>query len=294
MRYAIRDSVAVPVVAPALETGAPHSTEHGFVKGEMIARFSHNHPLFRNDNAAVYGDIEAATRGTKFAASIVTYKRTKNGMSAFAALKAAFAGRAMYDVDKKTHQDFLLNRKWTGTGNFTLEKFLNQHRSAYSGLERCAENVATQLPDERTCVQYIMDNIQCNDVGVKAAIRSIRVDDTPNGLCNKAVVHLQPCCPVGKKQRNSTKRGLAEIAAASGSLKSRSGGTGVEYRYYTTKEYNKLSKEQKDELMEYRNEKESNGGNSDKSNGGLKKKHLKATVASAVKELRQSEEKKNE
>ena len=264
----------------------------------MIARFSHNHPLFRDDNAAVYDDIEAATRGTKFAASIITYKRTKNGRSAFAALKAAFAGRAMYDADKKVHQDFLLNRKWTGTANFTLEKFLNQHRAAYSGLERCAENVATQLPDERTRVQYIMDNIQCNDAGVKAAIESIRVDDTPTGLRNNfeaAVVHLQPCCPVGKKNRNSTKRGLAEISAASGSLKSGSGGTGVEYRYYTTKEYNKLSKEQKDELREYRKDKESKGGKPDKSNsnGGFKKKHLKATVASVVKEMRKSEEKKN-
>ena len=143
-----------------------------------------------------------------------------------------------------------------------------------------------------------MDNIQCNDAGVKAAIESIRVDDTPTGLRNNfeaAVVHLQPCCPVGKKNRNSTKRGLAEISAASGSLKSGSGGTGVEYRYYTTKEYNKLSKEQKDELREYRKEKDSKGGNPDKSNskGGFKKKNLRATVASVVKEIRKGEEKKN-
>lgn len=297
LKYVIRDDVAVPVAAPALEAGSPHSTEHGSVKGEMTARLSHTHPLFRDDNGAVYDDIETATRGTKYAASIITYKRTKNGRGALGALKTAFAGKAMYDADKKVHQDFLLNRKWTGTNNFTLERFLNQHRSAYSGLERCAENVATQLPDERTRVQYIMDNIQCNDPGVKAAIESIRVDDTANGLRNNfeaAVVHLQPCCPVSKRQRSSNKRGLAEIAATSGSLKSGSGGTGVEYRYYTTKEYNKLSKDQKDELREYRKEKESKGGNPDKSNGGFKKKNFKATVASVVNEMRKKEEKKND
>ena len=77
-------------------------------------------------------------------------------------------------------------------------------------------------------------------------------------------------------------------------MKSGSGGTGVEYRYYTTKEYNKLSKDQKDELREYRKEKESKGGNPDKSNGGFKKKNFKATVASVVNELRKNQEKKND
>ena len=228
MGYVIRDAEAVPVGAPVLEAGAPHSTEHGSVKGEMIARLSHTHPLFRDDNCSVYNEVETATRGTKYAASIITYKRTKDGRGALAALKAAFAGRAMFDADKKTHQDFLLNRKWTGTNNFTLEKFLNQHRSAYSGLQRCAENVTTQMPDERTRVQYLMDNIQCNDAGVKAALESIRVDNTPTGLCNNfeaVVVHLLPCCPVGKKQQSSNKRGLAKIAATSGILKPGSGGT---------------------------------------------------------------------
>ena len=75
-------------------------------------------------------------------------------------------------------------------------------------------------------------------------------------------------------------------------MKPGSGCTGVEYRYYTTKEYNKLTKEQKDELRDHRKEKDSKG-NPDKSGGGYKKK-LKATVASVVKELQKSEEKKND
>ena len=72
MRYVIRDAVAVPVVAPVLEAGAPHSTKHGSVKGEMIARLSQTHTLFRDDNCSVYDDAETKTRGTKYAASIIT------------------------------------------------------------------------------------------------------------------------------------------------------------------------------------------------------------------------------
>ena len=301
LKYVIRDEVDVPNPAPALAADSPHSTEHGSVKGEMIARFSHTHPLFRDDNGAVYDDVESATRGTKYAASIITYKRTKNGRGALGTLKTQFAGKAMFDADKKTHQDFLLNRKWTGTGNFTLERYLNQHRSAYSGLERCAENVATQMPDERTRVQYLLDNIQCNDPGIKAALESIRVDDTATGLRNNfeaAVVHLLPCCPIGKKKRDSSKRGFAEIAATSGSLKTGRGNTGVEYRYYKTKEYNNLSKDHKDELRKHRKEQpelylksKSNDDGGGKSGGSLKK--FKAQVASVVKELKKSEEKKD-
>ena len=88
-------------------------------------------------------------------------------------------------------------------------------------------------------------------------------------------------------------------APESGSLKPGRGNTGVEYRYYKTKEYNKLSKEQKDELREHRKEQpelypksNSNNDGRGKSGGSLKKK-FKAQVASVVKELKKSEEKKD-
>jgi hypothetical protein len=60
---------------------------HGSVKAEMVARLSHGHGLFRDDNAAVFDDIEEAVRGTKFHASIAPFRRAKDGRGAYMALK---------------------------------------------------------------------------------------------------------------------------------------------------------------------------------------------------------------
>ena len=52
--YTIRDLVTPAAVPPVLATDLPHSTDHGLVEGELIARASHEHPLYRDDNAQVY------------------------------------------------------------------------------------------------------------------------------------------------------------------------------------------------------------------------------------------------
>ena len=80
--YVIREEVQVTQVAPPLANDQPHSTEHGSVEAELIARSSHQHPLFRGDNASVYHFLEEATRSTSYAASIKPFQRTKDGRGA--------------------------------------------------------------------------------------------------------------------------------------------------------------------------------------------------------------------
>ena len=116
----------------------------------MIACLSHTHGLFRGDNASVFDDVEVATRGTKFAPTIAPFKRRKDGRAAFLALKQQHAGPATWDKEVKQCQNFLLNQKWTGGTSFTLERFLSQHRAAYVSLQRCAENIQVEVPNERT------------------------------------------------------------------------------------------------------------------------------------------------
>jgi hypothetical protein len=53
LAYVVRELVPVPA-PPPLANDLPYSNIHGSVKGEMIARASHTHPLFRDDNSAVY------------------------------------------------------------------------------------------------------------------------------------------------------------------------------------------------------------------------------------------------
>ena len=48
--------------APPLAANQPHSTEHGSVEGELVARASHTNALYRDDNSVVYYHLEEATR----------------------------------------------------------------------------------------------------------------------------------------------------------------------------------------------------------------------------------------
>ena len=145
----------------------------------------------------------------------------------------------------RSSQDFLLNRKFTGGTTLTLERYLSQHRAAYVSLQRCAENVDIEIPNERSRVGYLIENIECSDADVKAAIAAIKLDDSAGGLRNdfeRAVALLLPVDPVDRKRKGKGKAG-AEIAA-SDIKQSRGAKTGVEFRYYTDAEYKKLSKEE--------------------------------------------------
>ena len=61
LAYIIRMNEDVPVVAPHLQAGQPHSEAHGSIEGEMIVQASHTHAMFRDNNVAVYYALEEAT-----------------------------------------------------------------------------------------------------------------------------------------------------------------------------------------------------------------------------------------
>ena len=79
LAYVIRNDPQVPGLAPTLAPNQPHSTEHGSVEGELIARASHTHATFRDVNSVVYYHLEEATRGTTYAASIKPFQRGQDG-----------------------------------------------------------------------------------------------------------------------------------------------------------------------------------------------------------------------
>ena len=79
LAYVIRIDPHVQCPAPTFAPNQPHSTEHGSVEGELIARASHTHALYRDDNSVVYYHLEEATRGTFYVASIKPFQRGKDG-----------------------------------------------------------------------------------------------------------------------------------------------------------------------------------------------------------------------
>jgi hypothetical protein len=90
--YVTRPEAVVPAAAPDLAPGQPYGAIFGSVEEELVQRGSHDHALFREDNALVYFYLEEATRSTSYAASIKPFQRTKNGRGAWLAMVAQYAG----------------------------------------------------------------------------------------------------------------------------------------------------------------------------------------------------------
>jgi hypothetical protein len=274
LAYVVREVVA-PGAPPPLAAGLPNSTEHGSVEGEMIARTSHTHALFRDDNSAVYYLLEEATRGTSYAPTIKPYQRSKQGREAWRSLVTQYAGDDKWEAELKRQDDLLHNRVWKGQSNFSLEKFIAQHRNAYVSMRQSAEHVTFQLPNERTRVTYLLDAIQCSDPGLQAAMAQVRTDSGEGGKMNDfeaTASYMLPYDPVSKQRTTGNKRGMASISELpgadeaaisglkeSGSTKPSIGKTGVEFRYYKPVEYNELKPEQKAELKDYRENKRGSG-----------------------------------
>jgi hypothetical protein len=304
LAYIIREDVAVPAVAPALIAGQPHSVEHGSVEAELVARAQHNHALYRDDNANVYYKLDEATHTTAYAASIKPFQRTKNGRGAFQALTNQYAGQDKWEAELKKQDDLLHTREWKGQSNYTLERFVQQHRTAYVSMQSCAEYVEYQLPTEHTRVGYLLDGIQCNDAGLQAAMASIKLDTTPvTGKRNDfelAATHLLPYDPVAKKRTVGNKRGAGDISdttsadIASFGAKEGIGKSGVHLRYHKDDEYATLNRDQMDELCEWRltpegkkQSKRNKGGKSHKKGGGdfKRQKREKGIAASVNKQV---------
>ena len=151
LAYVIRTNPQVPGTAPTLAPNQPHSTEHGSVEEELIARASHTHALFRDDNSVVYYHLEKATRGTSYAASIKPFTRAKDGRGAWKALTSQYAGKDKWEAEIKRQEQLLHTRIWKGQSNFSLENFISQHRNAYVSMQASAEHVQYQLPNQLSC-----------------------------------------------------------------------------------------------------------------------------------------------
>jgi hypothetical protein len=169
-------------------------------------------------------------------------------------------------------------------------------------MEAAAERVTYQLPNEHSRVGYLLEAIQCSDTGLQAAMASIKTDQSADGLRNKfeaAATHLMPDDPVQKKRTSGTggKRDYAEISDTHGTevdvsafgAKKGIRKTGVHLRYHSPPKYAQLTKEEKDELREWRltsGTEGNKGKSSPKSGKEFKKPHVRfdqnKAMASAV------------
>ena len=264
------------------------------MEGERIARDSHTHALFRDDNSVVYYHLEEATRGTSYAASIKPFQRGKDGRGAWKALTSQYAGKDKWKAEIKCQEKLLHTRIWKGQSNFSLENFFSHHINAYVSMQASAKHVQYQLPNEHSRVGFLLEAIQCSDPGLEAAMASIKTDNGLEGMrynFEATAAHLLHYDPVAKKRSSGQKRGSAQISSVMDTsnatmTKPSIGKTGVHRCCYKTCEYRNLSNEQKEELKERRaNNPDTSKARSKKARKEVPKKpkpSMKKQVASLV------------
>ena len=135
MAYLIRPEGAVATPAPALMPSQPHSAEHGSIEEELIARTSHNHALFRNDDGELYGLLQVALRGTPFESSIASGRKRREGRKSYNSVISQHAGRDVYEKLIREAELYLKTKTWDGRGGITLVKHTTRRRKSYLDLE---------------------------------------------------------------------------------------------------------------------------------------------------------------
>ena len=184
-------------------------------------------------------------------------------------------------------------------------------------MQECANHVPFQLPNEFTRVTHLLDNIQCDDASLQAAMALVRNDravaPVPGKMNNfeDAAAFIIPHDPVAKKRRATQKRNQVTVASAdaeenkrqksealisSTSAKTSVGKTGVELRFYKRKEYNALTKEQKHELWQWQqnNKAKRNSTSETSSTKDAKNNDIAAAVAKELNKRKEAEETENE
>ena len=296
LAYLIRDDVIPTDPTPPLVINRCYSETHGSVQGEMIARATHNHTKYNDDNMKLYKFLEEATRTTQYASSIRPFSKRKDGREAYLSIKRQYAGKDKWQSEIKKQENFIHNRVWKGNNNFSLESFIPQHRAAHVSLERCAQAVPHQIPDERTRVIHLIDAIQCGDSALQAAIAHIKSQsEDPDGMGNnfeEAAAYLLQFCPVSKKRKHVGNERNYNVSVVeqdnNGGRNNRNnkrkkpnkGETGVELRYYKPQEYRKLSAAQIEELRQWRKD----NGLTREARKLKQQKNIKDQVVAAIKE----------
>lgn len=259
--YIIRNNVAVTPEMGAdvegtydpLQEGKSFGSS-GSVLEDLIARSSHTHPLFKSDNAVVYGYIEEAARTSTFAHTIKSYARTKDGRGAWLAIVTSHVGVNQWEKIARDNTAWLINTKWTGKG-YSLEIFISQSRAKFQQLEEAAIHVNSQVPTEHSRVGYLLGNIENSNAALQAALASIRLDT--EGMrqdFESAAATLIPVDPFvqNKANKKSTPFDISSMSTKSG----RGSKTGVDLRWHAKHEFQALSSEQKDELIEWQKTKD--------------------------------------
>ena len=255
LSYLIREDV-VPPAEDRLIQGEAFSQENGSITDELIRRATHNHHLMKEDNRILFEKLFDSFRGTEAETTITTeMKQNRQGRALWMAARTEWAGDDSWNAIIARNRNIYETAKFTGTGTtYSLRKHVSKFRVAFSQLQLANEQpgVSVTIPNDQTKVRYLLQSIECDDVGLKSRMEIVQSKDDMKNNFDQTAQYLQEADPVF---RRSIKQGgsdsgkpIKNATASQLNLKQGVGETGVDFRWHPREEYQALSKEQKSEL----------------------------------------------
>ena len=249
LAYVIRDNATVEPEAQDPLDATSYYGKSGSLAQELVNRIKHNGPIYKSDNGRVFMKICEAVKGTSCESTVKAFTRTKDGRGAYLALISNHAGEVKYRSLLKSSMNYLQNVKWSGN-QFPFESHVSKHRKAHDQIVECSTHIACQIISAEQKVEYLLDSITSNDNTIQATLALIRSNPVLRADFEQAASNLIEIDPFKKNRGNGTgKRPHYNISDASGiAFQGGRGESGVDLRWHSRKEFNKLTSAQKDEL----------------------------------------------
>ena len=127
---------------------------------DIRIRASHTCPHFKEENVNLYYYIEGEIKTTSYYALINPCQKNNNGRDSFIALVAQYAGEYKWQIILKYRSEILHNQRWSGQGASTLDRFIPVHCNSYVMMTQFSDRVDYQLPNELTCLNFLINAIK--------------------------------------------------------------------------------------------------------------------------------------
>jgi hypothetical protein len=199
-----------------------------------------------DDNAMLYKMLDTATKSSSYNSTLKAFVENENGVASYEALYKDYGGNAKWEKQYSALQQSLASRKWKSTGPVTIAAHTSFHRDCHHKMVRAATHIDVTVPNDRQRCMSLISSIDSTHPDVSAHLSTINSD--PDGMGSdfeRTAEHLMTSDPVEKSISKSKKITISSTLGGKGD-------TGVEFRWYTMKEYKTLSEPQKIELGAWR------------------------------------------
>ena len=250
LAYVIRED-SEPTAEEALVNGRITSIGFTSLMEELIDRTPHTGIAFVEDNAKVFSILQDMVAGTPYESSLKAHQRARDGRNAYLSLCKHNLGSAKWDKIIEDAESYILRREWNGRNyRFSLKAHIAKHRDAHNDMQKASQFITYQVPDDHTRVGRLIKSITSKDPSVMAAITHILGTPTLRDDFEEAADFL--LLTQVTQQGNQSSQRISATRTGKKYQSAGTGKTGVEFWYHTANEFRRLSKEQIEELKDWR------------------------------------------